>query len=130
MRQLLTILITSLTVLLSSFPACSSDTSQPTIIVSRFIEAVQKNDIDSIHKYGELQSIQNQPRHSYTLIQLQKILTPINLAEIRYSKPVFNTGKKTWLLRTVGTIRLDFELKRKRQPHNKEEGLIIIAIHP
>ncbi len=130
MKKQLLLIAVLVIFLLFNLPAAAADYQTPELVVTGFIHAVQQHNISAIDRYADLKSIKNQPRHSYTIKQIQAILAPVNPSLIRLSKPSYNTRKQTWTVRLLGSISIDFELKRIRQPSTEEKKLIIFSLHP
>ena len=98
----------------------------PHQVVIAFVEAIQKNDMDYLDKYVDLERIQNQPRHSYSLEDLKNIFGNIDPKDIECSRPHYDTKKGTIRINMLKPRSFNFDLQYQnliyRKAHKKEKG--------
>ena len=108
----------------------------PELVVIAFIEALQKNDMDYLEKYVDLERIQNQPRHSYSIEDLKRLFENIEIKEIEFSKPSYDTQSKTVRINMLKPLCFNFDLQHQNSIYrdsniqDKGDFYKIISIHP
>lgn len=107
----------------------------PQLVILAFVEALQKNNIEYLKKYVDLDKIKNQPRHSYTVKQLKTLFTNVDMSKIVSSKPVYDKETKIIRVRMNQPLSFDFELQHQnliQKTISKDKGDFyrIIGIHP
>ena len=117
-------------VLLNPADCLFADSPHLQDVVTGFIQSIRMDDTSSIQEFGDLQSIGNQPRHSYTFKQLKTILAPIDLFSLQFSRPMYDKSSQTWMIRLLGTVSIDFELKEVINPTTGQTRFVITALHP
>lgn len=108
----------------------------PQLVVIAFVEALQKNDMDYLEKYVDLERIQNQPRHSYSIEDLKRLFGNINIKEIECNKPSYDPQSKTVRINMLKPLCFNFDLQhqnlinRETNKRGKGDFYRIISIHP
>ncbi len=130
MKKQFFLLVVPVVVLLNPAHCLFADSSHLQDVVTGFIQSIRKDDTPAILEFGDLQSIGNQPRHSYTFKQLKTILAPIDLFSLQFSRPMYDKSSQTWMIRLLGTVSIDFELKEVINPTTGQTRFVITALHP
>ena len=82
----------------------------PQLVISAFVEALKKNDMEYLEKYVDLDGIKKHPRNGYTVEGLKALFADVNVSKIECSKPVYDKKTKTIRVRTNKPLSFDFEL--------------------
>lgn len=101
----------------------------PQLVITAFVEALQKNDREYLEKYVDLERIKNQPRHGYRLENLRALFAEVDISKIECSRPVYDKKTKTLRVRMYKPLAFDYELQ-SQAGKEKNRFYRIVAIHP
>ena len=102
----------------------------PQLVISAFVEALKKNDMEYLEKYVDLDGIKKHPRHGYTVEGLKALFADVNVSKIECSKPVYDKKTKTIRVRMNKPLSFDFELQHQNAVKGKGDFYRITGIHP
>jgi len=102
----------------------------PQLVISAFVEALQKDDMEYLKKYVDLEEIQQQPRHGYTVETLKKLFADVEVKDIELSKPLYNKKTKVIRMSMNKPLSFDFELQHQNAVKGKGDFYRIVGIHP
>ena len=108
----------------------SAEARAPKLVIMGFIEALQKNDLEYLNKYVDLAQIQQQPKHGYSLKQLQDFFADVDSLKIQCSKPMYDKKNKIIKVKLNNPLSFDFEMQHQNATIGKGDFYRIIAIHP
>ena len=106
-----------------------AEARSPQLVITAFVEALQKNDREYLEKYVDLERIKNQPRHSYRLENLRALFADVDISKIECSRPVYDKKTKTLRVRMHKPLAFDYELQ-SQTGKGKARFYRIVAIHP
>ena len=109
-----------------------AEARSPKLCVIAFVEALQKNDMEYIEKYIDLERIENQPRHSYSIEDLKRLFRNIDIKKIECSKPSYDTQRKIARINMLKPLCFNFDLQHQNLISKKNKGDFykIIGVHP
>ncbi len=107
----------------------------PQLVITEFVEALQKNDLEYLRKYVDLDKVKNQPKRGYTVEALSKLFADVQIKQIELSKPLYDKKTKIIRIRMNKPLSFDFELQHQNAVKGKgdfKDGDFyrIIGIHP
>ena len=102
----------------------------PQLVITAFVEAIQKDDMAYLKKYVDLDKIINQPRHGYSIEQLKKLFVNVDIKKIECSRPVYDKKTKRVRIRLDKPISLNFEIQHQNTWEGKGDFYRIVGIHP
>ena len=102
----------------------------PQLVISAFVEALQKRDIEYLKKYVDLDKIKKHPKHAYSIKQLEVVFADVDVFKIEISKPFYDKKTKTIRVRLTKPLSFDFELQHQNIIKGKGDFYRIIGIHP
>lgn len=113
-----------------------SEAAAPELVIKGFIEALQKNDMDYINKYVDINRIKNQRKHKYTINDLKKIFGKVDIKKIKFSSTVYDADDLVVRSYMVSPVNFYFVLQHQNSVNLKngiqEKGdfFKIINIYP
>jgi hypothetical protein len=102
----------------------------PQFVITAFVEALQKNDMEYLKKYVDLDMVKQQPKHGYSVERLKALFADVDVSKIESSKPI--ADEKTGLIRVrmKTPLSFDFELQHQNAVEGKGDFYRIVGIHP
>ncbi len=85
----------------------------PQLVITEFVEALQKNDLEYLRKYVDLDKVKNQPKRGYTVEALSKLFADVQIKQIELSKPLYDKKTKIIRIRMNKPLSFDFELQHQ-----------------
>jgi len=102
----------------------------PQLVITAFVEALQKDDMEYLKKYVDLEKIKQQPRHGYTVETLKKLFADVQVKEIELSKPLYDEKTKMIRVSMNKPLSFDFELQHQNAVKGKGDFDRIVGMHP
>jgi len=91
----------------------SAEARAPELVINGFFEAIQKNDIEYIEKYVDLEKINNQEDYNYSIEDLFILFENIDIEEIEYSITTYDSLSKTISIDLIKPLFFNFVLQHQ-----------------
>ena len=121
----------------------NAEASAPHVVIDAFVESLQSNKLEALHKYADLNRIQKQSGNRYSVRKLKALFAKVDRSQMQFAKPDYDRETETISMKMSKPLSLNFELQhqnsalaRKARDRNqisdfgKGDFYLIIGIHP